>query len=212
MPTDVGGRPAYGVSASPTENGGLLGSLRLAWDAANGTPLEIGVTAKDQTAAALQFGLRDVSYGPVAAGDVDLSPPPSASVVDLGAPAATGGDHGGPVDGLAAVQQAAGFPVAAPDTLAGLQREAVRLIGGDTVIVLYGHGPGSLVVVERKAEGPSSQSPFGALPEVRVGASTGHELATQLGTALTWQAGGIDHVLAGSVEPAAAEQAARSLA
>jgi hypothetical protein len=210
-PTDVGGRPAYGVSASPTENGGLLGTLRLAWEAANGTPLEIGVTAKEQTAPALQLGLRDVSYGPVAAGDVDLSPPPSASVVDLGVPAATG-DHGGSVEGLAAVQQAAGFPVAAPDTLGGIEREAVRLVGGDTVIVLYGHGPGSVVVVERKADRPSSQGLSGALPEVRLGSSTGHELATQLGTALTWQAGGIDYVLAGSVAPAAAEQAARSLA
>ena len=209
-PTHVGGRPAYAVTASPVRDGGLLGSLRLAWDAVNGTPLAIGVTAKDRTAPALELALRNVSYGPVAAGDVDLSPPPSANVVDLGTPGAAG-DHGAPVVGLAAVQQAAGFPVAAPDTLDGMQRQDVRLVGGDTVIVLYGAGPGGLVVVERKADRAGSPGPFGALPTVRLGASTAHELATQLGTALTWQAGGVDYVLAGSVEPAAAEQAARSL-
>jgi hypothetical protein len=210
-PTDVGGRPAYAVSASPAGEGGLLGSLRLAWDAVNGTPLTLGVTAKGETSPALELGLRDVSYGPVAAGDVDLSPPPSANVVDLGTPVAAG-DDGTPVDGLAAVQQAAGFAIAAPDTLDGIPRQGVRLVGGDTVLVLYGRGPGSLVVVERKADRTSSQGPFGALPEVRLGASTARELATQLGTALTWQAGGIDYVLAGSVEPPEAEQAARSLA
>lgn len=210
IPTDVGGRPAYAVSASPREDGGLIGSLRLAWDAVNGTPLQAGVTAKDKTAPALELALRDVSYGPVAADDVGLSPPPSANVVDLGTPAAAG-DRGAPVDGLAAVTHEAGFPVAAPDTLDGMQRRHVRLVGGDTVLVLYGGGPGSVAVVERRAGRAGAPGPFGALPEVRVGPSTGHELVTQLGTALAWQAGGVDYVVAGSVEPAAAEQAARLL-
>ena len=210
-PTDVNGRPAYALSASPAQEGGLVGSLRLAWDAANGTPLSLGVTAKRHTAPALELSLRDVVYGPVAAGDVELSPPATAHVVDLGAPAAAG-SNGAPVEGLAAVREAAGFAVLAPDTLAGMQRENVRLVGRDTVLVLYGRGPGSVVVVERQAGRPGSQGPFGALPEVRLGTSTAHELATQLGTALVWRAGGVDYVLAGSVEPAAAEQAARSLA
>ena len=40
---------------------------------------------------------------------------------------------------------------------------------------------------------------------------TGHELATQLGTVITWQRGEVGYVLAGSLPPAAAEAAARSL-
>jgi len=40
---------------------------------------------------------------------------------------------------------------------------------------------------------------------------TAHELATQLGTVLEWQAGGRSFVLAGSLPPAAAESAAREL-
>ena len=210
-PTHVGGRPAYALSASPAQEGGLVRSLRLAWDAANGTPLSLGVTAKGHTAPALELSLRDVVYGPVPAGDVELSPPPTAHVVDLGEPAAAG-SQGAPVEGLAPERQAAGFPVVAPDTLAGMQRENVRLVGRGTVLVLYGRGPGSVVVVERQADGPASQGPLAALPEVRLGTSTAHELGTQLGTALVWRAGGVDYVLAGSVEPAAAERAARSLA
>ena len=40
---------------------------------------------------------------------------------------------------------------------------------------------------------------------------TAPELATQLGTVLTWRRNGVSFVLAGSVPPAAAEAAARAL-
>jgi hypothetical protein len=40
---------------------------------------------------------------------------------------------------------------------------------------------------------------------------TAHELATQLGTVITWDRGGTTFVLAGSLPPAAAETAARAL-
>jgi hypothetical protein len=40
---------------------------------------------------------------------------------------------------------------------------------------------------------------------------TAHELATQLGTVVEWEHTGVSYVLAGSLPPAAAEAAARSL-
>jgi hypothetical protein len=49
------------------------------------------------------------------------------------------------------------------------------------------------------------------LPTVSLNGVTAHELATQLGTVLEWQAGGRSFVLAGSLPPAAAESAAREL-
>jgi hypothetical protein len=52
---------------------------------------------------------------------------------------------------------------------------------------------------------------MGGLPQVSLDGVTAHELATQLGTALTWKRGGVSYVLAGSVPPAAAEAAARDL-
>jgi len=132
FPTDVGGRPAHAVTASPAQQGGLLGSLRLAWDAVTGTPLSLGVIAKDHTAPALELSLRDVTCGPVAAGDVDLSPPSTAHVVDLGAPAAAG-RHGAPVVGLPAVRQAAGFPAA---ELSHELRTPLARISGETEVML----------------------------------------------------------------------------
>ena len=50
-----------------------------------------------------------------------------------------------------------------------------------------------------------------ALPAVSLDGLTGHELATQLGTAIEWQRNGVSFVLAGSLPPAAAESAARAL-
>jgi hypothetical protein len=99
-----------------------------------------------------------------------------------------------------------------PDTLVGLPRQDVRLVGGKTAIAVYGQGLGAIVVVERAKDTAAAQSsPLGALPQVAIDGATGHELATQLGTALTWDRSGVSYVLAGSLPPAAAEAAARSL-
>ena len=114
--------------------------------------------------------------------------------------------------GLDAVQAAADFPVVAPDSLVGLPRQDVRLVGGDTAIALYGQGLGGIVLVERKADTSGSQDgALSGLPAVSLDGLTAHELATQLGTVLTWQSGGTSFVLAGSQPAAAAEAAARAV-
>ncbi len=211
-PTDVAGRPAYSVSVSPKHDGGLLGSLELAWDAVHGTPLRLGIYAQGSSAPVLQLAVEDISYGPVAAGDVDVAPPAGAKVVELATGSHSDRDSGNPaVTGLAAVKAAAGFPVVAPDTLVGLPRNDIRLVGGDTVLVLYGQSLGRIVLVERKAEASSSNGMLSSLPTVSLDGLTAHELATQLGTALAWQAGGTTFVLAGSLPAAAAETAARAV-
>jgi hypothetical protein len=59
--------------------------------------------------------------------------------------------------------------------------------------------------------GAKSASPLDQLPVVTLDGVTAHELATQLGTVLTWDRNGVSYVLAGSLPSAAAEAAARSL-
>jgi outer membrane lipoprotein-sorting protein len=210
-PTDVAGQPAYSVSASPKHDGGLLGSVELAWDAAQGVPLRVGIYAQGSSTPALELAVTDISYGPVSSSDVDLSPPADAKVVDLGS--GTHSDTSAPaVTGLDAVQAAADFPVVAPDSLVGLPRKDVRLLGGDTALVLYGQGLGGLALVERKADSSGSgDKQLSSLPTVSLDGLTAHELATQLGTVLEWQAGGTSYVLAGSLPAAAAEAAARAV-
>jgi outer membrane lipoprotein-sorting protein len=211
-PTNVAGQPAYSVSASPKHDGGLLGSVELAWDAVHGAPLRAGVYAQGHTAPVLELAVTDVSYGSVPDSDVDLSPPAGAKVVDLGSAAQAHQGSGAPaVTGLAAVEAAAKFHVVAPDSLVGLPRKDVRLVGGDTAVVLYGQGLGAIALIERAADASNPASgQLSGLPTISLDGVTAHELATQLGTVLQWQSGGTSVVLAGSLPTAAAEAAARA--
>ena len=214
QPVDVAGRAAYSVTVAPKHDGGLLGSVELAWDAANGVPLRAAVYAQGASSPVLSLAVTDVSYGAVSASDVDVSPPAGAKVVELGSGNASGstGDKAAPVTGLGAVQAAAGFPVAAPDSLVGLPLKDVRLVGGKSVVVVYGQGLGAIAVLERKADASAPKGgQLSSLPTVSLDGVTAHELATQLGTVIEWRSGGVDYVLAGSLPSAAAEAAARTL-
>jgi hypothetical protein len=218
-PTNVAGEEAYNVKISPSHDGGLLGTAQLAWDALNGVPLRVAVYAQGASSPALALEATDISFGNVANSDVNVAPPAGAKIVDLSSQTA-GGDHGkqesSPVTGLAAVQAAAPFPVAAPDSLVGLARRDVRLVGpadSRTAIAVYGQGLGAVIVVERAkdASGSGLPSQMQALPAITLDGATGHELTTQLGTLLTWDRGGVSYILAGSIPSSAAEAAARAL-
>jgi outer membrane lipoprotein-sorting protein len=215
QPTDIAGRPAYNVKISPTHDGGLLGYAELAWDAEQGVPLRVAVYAQGSSKPVLELAATDVTYGSVPSSAVDVSPPAGAKTVDLSSAAnpQSGADKANAATGLAAVQAAVDFPVVAPDTLVGLPRKDVRTVGGKSALVVYGQGLGAIVVVERKANatGAPQSGPMSALPSVSLDGLTGHELATQLGTAIEWQRNGVAFVLAGSLPPAAAESAARAL-
>lgn len=216
VPSNIAGQEAYSVTVSPQHDGGLLGSAELAWDAVHGVPLEIAITAQGSSSPVLALQANDISFGSVPDSDVNVTPPAGAKTVDLSSGGSHAGGHSPAVTGLAAVQAAAPFAVVAPDTLVGLPRHDVRLVGpadSRSVLVTYGKGLGAILVVERASSGTSG-APGGllsALPSVSLDGITAHELATQLGTALAWDAGGVSYVLAGSIPPAAAESAARAL-
>jgi hypothetical protein len=212
QPTEVAGRAAYSVTASPKRDVGLLGSLELAWDAEQGVPLRAGIFAQGSAAPALQLAVNDISYGAVPSSDVDVAPPSTAKVVDLGSASSSHESSTPAVTGLDAVKAAAGFPVVAPDSLVGLPRRDVRLIGGHTALALYGEGLGGIVLVERKADSAhAAAGPLSSLPTVSLDGVTAHELATELGTVLEWESGGTSFVLTGSQPAAAAEAAARAV-
>ena len=218
-PSNVAGQEAYTVTVSPSHDGGLLGSAQLAWDVAHGTPLKIAVYAQGSSSPVLALEATDISFGSVPESDIAVSPPAGAKIVDLSSQtgsAVSGGSANAPVTGLAAVQAAAPFPVVAPDTLVGLPRRDVRLVGpadSRSVLVIYGQGLGAIIVVERKPDAAKAGQAgmLDALPSISLDGVTAHELATQLGTVLTWDHGGVSYVLAGSVPTSAAEAAARSL-
>jgi outer membrane lipoprotein-sorting protein len=216
QPDNVGTQPAYTVTISPKHDGGLLGEAQLAFDAANGIPLRIAIYAQGSSSPALALEATKISFGQVDSADVDISPPAGAKVVDLSSAFTnhSGTDTAGSnpdTTGLAAVQAAVDFPVAAPGTLVGLPRQHVGLLGKDSALAVYGQGLGAIVVIEHKAGPASSGSMITGLPTVSLNGVTAHELTTQLGTVIEWQQGGTSFVLAGSLPPAAAESAAREL-
>jgi hypothetical protein len=213
LPDNVAGRPAYSVTVSPKQNGGLVGGTELAWDATQGVPLSIGITAKGSAQPVLELRVSDISFGQVSSGAVDLSPPASAKVVDLSPPARAGaGGHEEPVSGAAAVRAAVPFSLVAPEAVGGRALTSARLVGEGALLV-YGSGLDALVVHERAAKGGSAGAlPLGPLPTVSVGRVRATELSTPLGTVLTFEDRGVSFVVAGSVAAPEAEAAAGAFA
>ena len=228
-PTSVAGQPTYTVRVAPKDDGGLLGAAKLAWDAVTGAPLRAAVYAQGQTTPVLELKATEVDYGAVSDAAVKATFPRSAKVVTLG------GDTSGPaaakrrgehavVSGVDAVAKQLDFALAAPDKLAGLPRQGVHLIdvdGDKGALVTYGEGLGAIVVFQHEIDpdakpgkprggfhGGGKDSP---LPEINIDGTTGSELATALGTVVAFQRGGVQYLVAGSVAPVAAENAARGL-
>jgi hypothetical protein len=215
-PTTVAGQGAYETTLAPAQNGGLLGGLSVAFDAANGIPLKLSVQATGSSTPVLQLEVTDISFGAVADSDVQLTPAAGTKIVDVNPQGTTGqsGTHPAPIVGLDAVRAAAGFTVTAPDTLDGLARAEVRLETlGDTKVALitYGKGLGSIVVAESPASAKDPLGQLQQLPTISVNGATGHELATALGTAITFTHDGVRTLVGGSVPTVSAEQAAREL-
>ena len=222
QPTDIAGQPAYTVRVEPKRNGGLLGGAELAWDAVHGTPLRAAVYARGDSSPVLELKVTDISYGAVSSSVFDISPPPNAQVTDLNPPAhqENGQRDAAPVTGLQAVQQQTSFPIAAPQTLAGLPQNEVRLIqsGKDAgALVTYGQGLGGIAVIERPADpaqsssGSSSDHGQLTLPTVSVNGAQGEQLETALGTMVRFQRNGVEYTVLASAPPATVQTAARAL-
>jgi hypothetical protein len=213
-PGTTADQPSYTVRIAPKDDGGLLGAAELALDAARGVPLRAAIYAQGQSSPVLELKATDISYGKIAAKDVQATPPKGAKVTEVN-PAQGTDAHGRPttVQGLANVQKQVPFTIGAPAKLAGLPRREVSLIrtGNENgALVTYGKGLGQILVFQHKAAAENGKSDL-RLPTVNIDGATGTELATSLGTIVTFDRGGVSYIVAGSVPPLAAENAARGL-
>jgi hypothetical protein len=95
----------------------------------------------------------------------------------------------------------------------------VTLDGERGALAIYGKGLGAIGVLQHKA-GETADRAKGSrggderslrLPEINIDGATGSEIATALGTVVTFERDGVAYVVAGSVPPVAAENAARDL-
>ena len=220
IPSDVAGKAAYTVQAAPSHDGGLLGRVELAWDAANGIPLRAAVYSSESSSPVLELEATGVSFEAVPDSTFEISPPAEAKVVNL-APEEAKGPNGDPTKavGAAAVSAAVDFPLAAPQSLAGLPQaevSAIEVDGHTAALVTYGKGLGGIAVIESKTEPGAAGEASGeggelGLPKVAIGDVKGEELDTALGSALRFSREGVDYIVVGSVPPAAVEAAARNL-
>jgi outer membrane lipoprotein-sorting protein len=224
IPGDTGGAPTYTVRISPKHSGGLLGAAQLAFDASRGVPLDFAVYASGNSSPVLELQATSVSFGPVSRSVFAISPPSGAKIVRISTPAGSQRSHHGHgkvLHGLAAVRQAVSFGLVAPSKLVGLPRHGVAAMseGGKAgALLTYGQGLGAILVIEAPPGGglqlgAAQGSGHGGLtiPTVSIDGATAHELATALGTVLSFQRGGVSYTVLGSVPPAAAEAAARAL-
>jgi outer membrane lipoprotein-sorting protein len=224
QPTNTAGQPSYTVRISPKDDGGLLGAAELAWDAARGVPLKVAVYAQDQADPVLALEATNVTYGDIPAADFNAAPPADAKVVQVDPAkhdATASPDKAGKapeVRGVDAVAKQLDFPLVAPAELAKLPRQTVRLVdfgGSPGALTTYGQGLGAIVVLQRKAPAADKSKPADRgglqLPQVNIDGATGQELATALGTVVTFERNGVSYTVAGSVPPVAAENAARGL-
>jgi outer membrane lipoprotein-sorting protein len=217
-PTSTAGRPSYTVRIAPKDDGGLLGAGELAWDAVKGVPLRAAVYSQDASEPVLELAATDISFGRVPDGDLWITVPAGTKTVDVDPPAGRGGaEHDGAgAAGVEAVQRELEFRLSAPRELAGLPRQEVRLVrlhGSTGALSVYGEGLGGILVLQHQAAGGEDRPAGGmaGLPQVNIDGATGTELATALGTMVTFERGGVSYTLVGSVPPAAVENAARGL-
>ena len=214
QPGTTGGEPSYTVRIAPKDDGGLLGAAEIAWDAARGVPLRAAVYAQGASDPVLELEATDVAYGRVPAADLAVQAPAGTSVTEID-PVVADGPQGAPgrVHGVRAVARRLPFELAAPASLAGLPRTDVRLTrhaGELGALSVYGDGLGAVLVFQRAASGGASPLAK-SLPQVNVDGATGAELATALGTMLTFERGGVAYTVAGLVPPVAAENVARGI-
>jgi outer membrane lipoprotein-sorting protein len=212
-PGTTGNRPSYTVRIAPKDDGGLLGAAEVAWDAAKGVPLRAAVYAQGDEQPVLELEATDVSFGAIPGSTLSAHLPQGARVVELDPPSADASGRPTHVRGVEAVRARLDFPLSAPDELAGLRRTDVRLVRiGDRTgaLSIYGKGMGAIAVLQHRASAGGGNDGL-RLPEINIDGATGTELATPLGTVVTFSRGEVAYTVAGLVPPVAAENAARGL-
>jgi hypothetical protein len=218
VPGTAAGRPAYTVRVSPRRDAGLLGAAELAWDAQHGVPLRFAVYPTGSSDPAIEITVTHIRYGAVAAHDLAVSPSAGTRLVRVHLPArrelASSAHHAGSASdtGPAAVARAVGFRLAAPRSVAGLTRTAVRSVdlgSAPAALLVYGHGLGAIAVIEQQAS--AGGHTLAGLPAATIAGTRGRELETTLGTLVQFTRGGVTYTVAGFQPASVVTGAAGSL-
>jgi hypothetical protein len=182
------------VKVTPKKHGGLLGAIDLAWDAANGIPLRVGLYPKGSSSPVVELKATNIHFGPVDSSAFGISPPASAHVVDIERPNKTDESNRFTPDVM---------------VLAGRKLQTAWKTPDGSVAV-YGKGLDAIWVVRHAAAARHERSKI-QLGTAAIDGVTADVLETPLGTAVQWSKNGVTTIVAGSVTRDVAERAARGL-
>lgn len=231
-PVEAAGRWAYPLTLEPRDGSQtLVEGVETLVDAQTFVPLSFELYAEDVPEPVVRYEARDFEVGPVSEARFQLEPPPGATVEQL-EPGDGERPEGAPdkkdleprvAGSLAEASELAGFQVEGlSEPPGGRQLEEIQ-VAGDAAALRYGSGWGTVTLVQKPDTGDedfgapqrnqNEEGPDLQVPNVSLGDGVrAREVATPVGTVLTWSDGGISYVLAGSVKAGELEAAARSLA
>jgi outer membrane lipoprotein-sorting protein len=190
----VAGQAVYELRLEPRDARSLVGSVRVAIDAATSVPLRVQVFAKGGTEPAFETGFTAVQFEQPDASIFSFTPPKGAKVVQGGSPAAVAG----PMQKGRA--EAPHHVAARRNGAAGADEPTVVGKGWTAVAVVHGVDASAL------GKDATAKAVLGATSAVSGAFGTGRLLTTPLISVLL--VGNTAYV--GAVEPAVVEQAAAS--
>lgn len=228
-PVRYAGREAYVLTLSPRdEDSTLVDRGHVLIDSETFLPLELSLYAQGGPDPVFSWRVSDLDVGPVPAERFTFQAPPGTKVIPFdedrkerpGPGMRAGAEQPSEVKTVARAQGRVDFEIKElANPTDGRDLTGVYLKGADGVALTYGSGWGTVVLAQGSqnagASAPQRMAAGGndlALPMVDLGDGVkATELSTPVGTALSWNAGGVSYVLAGSVPAADLERAAREL-
>jgi outer membrane lipoprotein-sorting protein len=177
--TSVAGRPAYELVLEPRDNGSLIGSVRIAIDAATHLPTRVQLYPRGADQPAFEVGFTSLDPGTPPESTFDFTPPPGTKVTEATTPSS-------PRPGEAA--PGAGAP-------------AAHVVGSGWTAVAVASLPS---MASRSGSGPMLQGVLQNLPRVQGAWGSGRVLQGTLFSAILTDDG---KVAVGAVTPTALEQA-----
>ena len=230
-PVQTAGRWAYPLTLEPRDGDLTLVERAEAFiDAETSVPLSFELYAEGSPEPVASYEARDFEVGDVSDGRFEFETPPGAEVVPFDS------NNGGKEEqkdregrdgeprvagSVEEARELAGFPVRGlAEPIGGRELQEIRVVGGGAVL-LYGEGWGTVVLAEKPgqddvsapAPGDEGGAPGGfEVPTVGLGGGVeAREIATPVGSTLSWNAEGVSYSLSGSVPAEELRGAARGL-
>ena len=228
-PVEVSGRWAYPLTLAPRDRSLTLVERAEAFvDAETFVPLSFELYADGAPEPVARYKAQNFEVGAVPERRFELETPPGAEVIPVEPDDERKKAREGRVEEprkVGSIEEArsiAGFGVQGlAEPVGGRKLREIR-VAGDGAVLAYGEGWGTVVLTEKPAQEGDAVRPEAAnddeerggfeVPTVGLGRGVqAREIATPIGSTLSWNADGVSYSLSGSVPAGELREAARGL-